>query len=163
MASMAAKHRFMQQYLFNIALDCKHSRNWRCEFCKKQARETVWMTASWMHLSPPRMVCYVHNICDSAHGECHEKLAALNEEMGRATGCPPNALPRSEVPAGRTEYPLSASCAHCERDETAQRNTLKQCMRCKVTRFVLADCQRPDWPRHKDFCKAVEDVKWIWN
>ncbi|KAF8990595.1 hypothetical protein BDZ89DRAFT_974248 [Hymenopellis radicata] len=136
---MAAKHWFMQQYLLNISLDCTRSRNWRCEFYKKHARETVWMTASRMHLSPPRMVCYVHNIYDSAHArECHEKLAALNEEMGRATGCPPNALARYEDPARRTEYPLSASCAHCERDETAtQRNTLKQCTRCKVMRFVL--------------------------
>ncbi len=29
---------------------------------EKHARETVWMSASWMHLSPPRMVCYVRRV-----------------------------------------------------------------------------------------------------
>ncbi|KAJ7579745.1 hypothetical protein C8J56DRAFT_963519 [Mycena floridula] len=161
--SMQAKHEWMNFFLLGIGLDVKHSRNWRCEFCTKKARETVWMMASWMHLSPPKLNCYVHNICDGAHGKCYEKLSNCNQELGAMVGHPPNPLPRSSRPAGKTEYPLSASCACCEREETAQKHQLKQCMSCKVTRYCSAECQRPDWPRHKQFCKAVKDVKWVWN
>ncbi|KAJ7579784.1 hypothetical protein C8J56DRAFT_1169624 [Mycena floridula] len=163
MVSMQTKQQWITRLLCSIGNDIKHSRNWRCEFCKKKARETVWTWASWMHLSPPRLQCYVHSICDAARGSCHDTLVAVTNEMGRMTGCPLNVLPQPKLPEGEERFSLAASCACCERQETAQKHQLKQCTRCKVTRYCSVECQQPDWPRHKDFCKTVKEVKWVWS
>lgn len=146
MSSMPAKNEWMSNYIKGIGLDVKHSRNWRCEFCRKHARETIWMSASWLHLSPPRMNCYVHSVCDAVQGECAVQLSAVNEEMGRLSGIPANPITRNvPLPPGRA-FPMSASCAYCEKDETAthkQKYHLKTCTSCKVTRYCRCVCSPP--------------------
>ncbi|KAJ6617517.1 hypothetical protein B0H10DRAFT_1797148 [Mycena sp. CBHHK59/15] len=159
---MAKKHVWLQQYLMKIRIDMKHNRNWRCEFCRKHARETVWMNASWMHLTPPRANSYVHSVCDAGSGPCSEQLREANAEMGRLTGCPPTTLDRIPKVKGEN-YPMSASCAVCHNETEESRKTLKQCSRCELTRYCSVDCQRTDWSRHKDCCKVVKEVKWHWT
>ncbi|KAJ7025593.1 hypothetical protein C8F04DRAFT_1128054 [Mycena alexandri] len=147
----------------NIRTDMKHSRNWRCEFCTKSARETVWMNASWMHLPEPRANSYVHHVCDAAIGPCADKLRAVDAEMARMSGLPPTgSLPPVPKPKG-TKFPMSSSCAVCNNETSESRKSLKQCAKCQLTRYCSVECQRSDWPRHKACCKVVKEVKWIWN
>lgn len=86
------------------------------------------------HIELPPNSTQVHSMCDASRGECRDTLAAVNEEMGRSTGCPLNVVPQPPRPAGATQFPLAASCAFCEQEETATKR-LKQCTRCKVTRY----------------------------
>ncbi|KAJ6536004.1 hypothetical protein DFH09DRAFT_98790 [Mycena vulgaris] len=157
------KYRWLQSFLLKIANDTKHNRNWRCEFCTKHAREISWMNASWLHLTPPRANCYVHNLCNTVDGPCAEQLRQANFEMGRATGCPPTNLPRATKPKGQKEYPMSSSCAVCHNPADESRRNLKQCAKCELTRYCSVDCQRADWSRHKECCKTVKEVQWHWT
>ncbi|KAJ7917971.1 hypothetical protein B0H13DRAFT_1449209, partial [Mycena leptocephala] len=157
------KQEWLQEFLRNIGLDMKHNRNWRCEFCKKPARETVWMSASWTHLTPPRSNSYVHHICDAGAGPCSEQLREINAYMAEASGFPPSGLPRQPKRKGQEKFPMSSSCAVCHNEADESRKNLKQCAKCELTRYCSVDCQRTDWKRHKECCKAVKEVKWHWN
>ncbi|KAJ7248245.1 hypothetical protein B0H12DRAFT_1123755 [Mycena haematopus] len=139
----------------------KHNRNWRCEFCKNRARETVWMNASWMHLTPPRANSYVHNVCDAGAGPCAEQVQQTSAEMARLSGVPPSTPPRPNLPGEK--FPLSSSCAVCHNETEKSRKSLKQCSKCELTRYCSVDCQRTDWSRHKVCCAAVKDVEWHWT
>ncbi|KAJ7170998.1 hypothetical protein C8R46DRAFT_1087429 [Mycena filopes] len=130
--TMVQKHEWLQGFLERIGRDMKHTRNWRCEFCKKHARETVWMNASWMHLTPPRMVCYVHNICDAGAGPCYEELRASEAYVARMNGVPPSGPP---LPKTQKNYPMSSSCLVCNNEASESRKSLKQCARCELTRY----------------------------
>ncbi|KAJ6551702.1 hypothetical protein B0H19DRAFT_950154 [Mycena capillaripes] len=161
--TLAKKQQWVQDFLRRIGLDMKHNRNWRCEFCKKHARETVWMNVSWIHLPSPRANSYVHHVCDAGTGPCAEQLRAVNAEVGRLTGFPPTGLPvQARIKGGET-YPLSSSCAVCHNEAEESRKSLKQCAKCELTRYCSVDCQRADWTRHKECCKAIKEVKWHWN
>ncbi|KAJ7653205.1 hypothetical protein DFH06DRAFT_918405, partial [Mycena polygramma] len=156
------KQQWLQGFLLRIGNDMKHNRNWRCTFCTKPARENVWMCTSWVHLTPPKLNCYVHNICDAGEGPCAEQMRQINVEMARKTGQPPNKLPH-ELPRTQAQYPMTSSCAVCHNEADASRRTLKQCAKCELTRYCSTDCQRADWKRHKECCKVVKEVKWYWN
>ncbi|KAJ7717968.1 hypothetical protein B0H16DRAFT_1229213, partial [Mycena metata] len=161
--SIEKKHQWWTTFRRSIGTDMKHSRNWRCEFCTKSARETVWMNASWMHLPEPRATSYVHHVCDAAIGPCADKLRAVDAEMARMSGLPPTgSLPPVPKPKG-TKFPMSSSCAVCNNETSESRKSLKQCAKCQLTRYCSVECQRSDWPRHKACCKVVKEVKWIWN
>ncbi|KAF7377834.1 MYND-type domain-containing protein [Mycena sanguinolenta] len=155
----AKREQWLWTFLPNLALDMKHNRNWRCEFCKNRARETYWMNAPWMHLNPPRVVSYVHHVCDAGAGPCAERLRQINAEVARQTGLPPAA----NLPPTDQVFPLSASCAVCHNETEKSRKNLKQCSRCELTRYCGVDCQRADWRRHKVCCAAVKEVKWHWT
>jgi hypothetical protein len=217
------KQEWLQEFLRNIGLDMKHNRNWRCEFCsaswpqtvpfhchclmailEKPARETVWMSASWTHLTPPRSNSYVspslglsfahcrvfyyllfqvHHVCDAGAGPCSEQLREINAYMAEASGFPPSGLPRQPKRKGQEKFPMSSSCAVCHNEADESRKNLKQCAKCELTRYCRSvdfsnqpsscllipdaipsvDCQRTDWKRHKECCKAVKEVKWHWN
>ncbi|KAF7324829.1 ATP-binding cassette transporter [Mycena kentingensis (nom. inval.)] len=128
---------------------------------EERARETVWNKASWLHLNPPRMTCYVHNICDMDNPVCGEYIRQGDVEMARLNGLPrPPPLTRKRPEPG-WDFPLSASCAECHEESVKSRKKLKQCGRCGLTRYCSVECQRTDWPRHKVCCKAVKEVKWL--
>ncbi|KAJ7148707.1 hypothetical protein C8R43DRAFT_515047 [Mycena crocata] len=133
--TIAKKHQWLSGFLLNIGKDMKHNRNWRCEFCKKHARETVWMMCSWMHLEQPKVNCYVHSVCNAASGPCAEEIRDANEQMSRMTGFPATNLPREVKKKGQPEYPMSASCAVCHNDAEESRKSL-QCAKCELTRYL---------------------------
>ncbi|KAK7052442.1 MYND-type domain-containing protein [Favolaschia claudopus] len=159
--TMPKKHKWLQEYLRNLPPDMKHNRNWRCEFCKVHARETVWMNSSWMHLTPPRALSYVHHVCNAAVGPCAENVRAIDAEMARMNNLPPT----FSIPARDLDitFPMSASCAVCHDESEKSRKHLKQCAKCELTRYCSVDCQREDWSRHKICCKSLKEVKWHWT
>ncbi|CAL1697240.1 unnamed protein product [Somion occarium] len=150
-----------QGVLNSVGVDVKHTQKWHCEFCTKPARETVHMVMSWMHLNPPKLNVYVHNICDAGVGRCSETLRSIQAEAALfATGGP--GLPPRLPPAADGQYPLAASCARCKREETAEQD-LQRCSRCKLIRYCCVNCQREDWVRHKVVCRMVKNVAWVWD
>ncbi|KIY63298.1 hypothetical protein CYLTODRAFT_426209 [Cylindrobasidium torrendii FP15055 ss-10] len=163
MGSLESKTKWMDAFLISIAPDAKHSRNWRCEFCKIFARENVWQMISWLHLPQPKFTAYVHNMCNAKIGDCAVCLEGLGEILAAQSGAP-KSKPRPEmtVPDGFL-FPMSATCAVCHNEDIASRKNLMQCGKCKVIRSCSGQCQRDDWKRHKNFCKTVADVKWVWN
>ncbi|KIY63297.1 hypothetical protein CYLTODRAFT_360210 [Cylindrobasidium torrendii FP15055 ss-10] len=164
-ASMDAKNKWMHDFLMSIGPDAKHSRNWRCEFCRKFARETVWQMASWLHLPQPMFTAYVHNMCDAKVGDCADALEEVDNMMAAQQGAPKSNVRRrmADRSADDPQYPMSATCAVCNNEDVASRKNLMQCGKCKVVRYCSGQCQKDDWKRHKTFCKTVTDVKWVWN
>jgi hypothetical protein len=121
------------------------------------ARETLCQFASWMHLSPPRLVVYVraftlkpfmscnvtrpgqmHTICTVDPGPCKSMFDAVDREMAIKSGQPYK--PGPVIPKGDIVFPLLAACAGCKKDSTADlktpdHSTLMRCSACKVTRY----------------------------
>ncbi|KZV85883.1 hypothetical protein EXIGLDRAFT_725451 [Exidia glandulosa HHB12029] len=161
MGSVAARTKYMQQFSHEIHSDVKHSRNWRCEFCKKFARETLWSMASWLHLNPPRMTTYIHNLCSTNPGPCAEAFADTDAQMAAIGG--PSHVPWKPQGYHSDVFPMSATCAVCKDESLSKRKSVKQCARCKFTRYCSVACQKEHWPTHKVFCKVVQDVKWVWH
>ncbi|KAI0754129.1 hypothetical protein C8Q80DRAFT_347457 [Daedaleopsis nitida] len=146
----------LQKTTYDVIRDVKHSRNWQCEFCGDAARETEVMVLSWTHLTPPRLILYVHCICDQERARCfaglkeqHAMIAMLTPGMAPLRAPPPR-------PAG-VEYPLAGSCAACQKDATAETD-MQRCSGCKLTRYCSAGCQRTDWKRHKETCSKIYSV-----
>lgn len=52
---------------------------------------------------------------------------------------------------------LKHTCANCEEvfDETVK---LSKCGKCKVMHYCSEECQKEDWPRHKEECTKIESV-----
>ncbi|OJT07669.1 hypothetical protein TRAPUB_1468 [Trametes pubescens] len=127
----------------------------------ESARETNFQNLSWHHLNPPRLIIYVHFVCDMDQPHVREGLTAMHGMLQqlRAAGPMPS-LPKR--PAG-VSYPLAGSCAFCERDETASGDEevqLDRCSGCRMTRYCGTECQRKDWPRHKVTCAMVHSVEY---
>ncbi|RDX56694.1 hypothetical protein K466DRAFT_481374 [Polyporus arcularius HHB13444] len=141
--------------------DVKHSKNWMCEYCGASARETHIVTNSWHHLEPPKLVVYIHYVCDMDQRHVLDGLRMTHDmhnlaNMGRLGPFPTSFPPKQP---GVT-YPLAGSCACCERDETANDpGNLKKCSQCKLTRYCSNECQKKDWPRHKVTCNKIFSVK----
>jgi len=51
------------------------------------------------------------------------------------------------------EHSLEVKCSICD-----EKKDLKLCGGCKLVIFCSVDCQRADWPSHRDFCKKVSKV-----
>ncbi|KAI0667221.1 hypothetical protein C8Q78DRAFT_1071983 [Trametes maxima] len=139
--------------------DVKHSKDWTCEWCGLPARESHVETLSWQHLEPPRLVIYIHFVCDMEARHVRQGIEVNRNflsmvhggSLGPAQPPPPPRMP------GET-YPLAGSCACCQRDVTAGKDDLKRCSRCKLTRYCGAECQKKDWARHKVTCGMVFSV-----
>ncbi|KAJ3918399.1 hypothetical protein F5877DRAFT_42656 [Lentinula edodes] len=142
MYTVSDRRNAIRPYVLSIQIDLKHNRPWRCEFCTKFARESVWMTSEWLQLKTPSMVSYVHLVCNSEIGECAQTLSAINSEMQSLAGAPPRPLPK--LSRNGTKYPMAASCVNCNNEAKESRKHLKQCNRCKITRYVerLNACQK---------------------
>ena len=116
----------------------------------KPSRETHVQTMFWHHLDPPRVIVYIHYVCDmdEAHVQAgltgyHNMMDSVNQgRLGPMSSFPPL------KPSGFV-FPLAGSCAWCERDETAiDGANMKKCSQCKLTRYaglvVNALCQLKD-------------------
>ncbi|KAI0807509.1 hypothetical protein C8Q74DRAFT_1227877 [Fomes fomentarius] len=149
----------MQLALLFMGRDVKHSKNWLCEFCGAPSRETHVQTLSWQHLDPPRLIVYIHYVCDfdqphviNGLRASHDLLNSVNGQLGPFPTSFPSRQPNAI-------YPLAGSCACCERDETVNLGTaLKKCSGCKLTRYCSVECQKKDWPRHKVTCSKIYSV-----
>ncbi|PIL24064.1 hypothetical protein GSI_13815 [Ganoderma sinense ZZ0214-1] len=150
----------IQTALRYVGRDVKHSKNWTCEFCGKPSRETHVQTMFWHHLDPPRVIVYIHYVCDmdkphvqAGLTEYHNMMDSVNQgHLGPMPDFPP------PKPSGLV-YPLAGSCACCERDATAADTAdMKKCSKCKLTRYCGAECQKKDWPRHKVACGQIYSV-----
>ncbi|EJD52554.1 hypothetical protein AURDEDRAFT_111214, partial [Auricularia subglabra TFB-10046 SS5] len=135
MESVEQRTNYMQLLAQSVSADVKHSRNWRCEFCRVFARETVWSMTSWLHLNPPKMNTYVHHLCDSGAGPCAEMFAKHSDEVARLMGQSHVSRPAwGALGRATVKYPMSTSCAMCHDETESVRKNLKQCSRCKFTR-----------------------------
>ncbi|KAJ3481379.1 hypothetical protein NLI96_g7696 [Meripilus lineatus] len=106
--------------IIELLQDIKHSQKWHCEFCDKPARETVQFCASWVNRVPPKMIVYTHQVCKTKGGRCAKALDEISHMMPGTW-----ILESPEVPStAEGEIPLSASCANCQKTETARRGTL---------------------------------------
>ncbi|GJE87541.1 zinc finger MYND domain-containing protein [Phanerochaete sordida] len=143
-----------------LMFEVKHSNRWHCEFCNKLARESHMNFLSWMHLTPPKVVIYVHLLCDTRGSVCFRRVRENEREMAALTGQPPENMPAPHVPG--VVYPAAAACTKCERDSTIDK-TMSRCGRCKLARYCSKECQTADWPRHKTNCKVTREVKWVWD
>ncbi|KAF8972566.1 hypothetical protein BDZ97DRAFT_1781661 [Flammula alnicola] len=148
-----------QSLVMSMGTDLKHTNSWTCEICDKPARETKYDVASWIHLSEPRLVLYIHHLCEAGNNKCHQIIVAQSRQMGALSGAgiPPQ-MPLDK-PAG-VEFPLAGSCCNCKKDITAKSN-LSRCGGCKLVRYCSTECQTSDWTRHKKICKTVKSVKWV--
>ncbi|EIW54764.1 uncharacterized protein TRAVEDRAFT_39272 [Trametes versicolor FP-101664 SS1] len=159
------KDRDMDRIQLAVALmgrDIKHSKHWLCEFCGAPARETHFQNLSWHHLDPPRLIIYIHFVCDMDKAHVRAGLTTshnmLNLAQGGAMGPMPSFDTFGQRPAG-VAYPLAGSCGHCQRDETAGAGAgMMRCSGCKMTRYCGAECQKKDWKRHKVSCGMVYTV-----
>ncbi|EIM89390.1 uncharacterized protein STEHIDRAFT_120026 [Stereum hirsutum FP-91666 SS1] len=168
---------WVQDMLRKIVPSLKHSQNWYCEFCDKPARESYVQNMFWTHLDPPRANAYVHLICDTSRGPCSKLLHEIAREAGTVVGESQKTLDKQEKKAKKIirgssipesgQFPLMGSCAFCEDDVKAREVGLdvgmSRCTGCKITRYCSRECQTQDWPQHKEACKIVKDVKWVWT
>ncbi|KAG8926603.1 hypothetical protein FRC01_008646 [Tulasnella sp. 417] len=150
--------------------DAKSRHTFGCEFCGKPARENYLNIASYLHLPPkgtewnghpssgPFILILVHTVCKMS-GECGNEAKKLSSELAQDTGTPETHIPEKN-PVDETIYPLFGSCANCKTDDTAKK-TLSVCVKCKTAQYCGKDCQRADWPRHKESCKWVIGSRWF--
>ncbi|KAI0066246.1 hypothetical protein BV25DRAFT_1913017 [Artomyces pyxidatus] len=150
---------WVKAMLKRMSKDMKHTQLWHCEFCDKPARESLYNTMFWTHLTPPRANVYFHNVCNAVEGQCARNLRMMDREMAQNTGHPSTLDTRVYLPGG--PYPLAASCVKCNKETDIK--TLKKCGGCQLTRYCGTECQRSDWKRHKEFCKMLTEVKWTWE
>ncbi|EKM59859.1 uncharacterized protein PHACADRAFT_206078 [Phanerochaete carnosa HHB-10118-sp] len=161
-ASMRRRQEWAHELSGRVTPDLKHGQRWHCEFCDKLARESFVQNVSWLHLSPPRLIIYVHLMCDTQQGPCAARLREVAGIMASQTGQPNLVMTMPNRFAPDPVFPAAASCLNCKGEETI-RKSLSQCGACKLVRYCSTACQREDWGRHKKTCKAVKDVKWIWK
>ncbi|KAJ6574903.1 hypothetical protein B0H19DRAFT_1126288 [Mycena capillaripes] len=151
---------WMTEFVRTLAMDVKHSGKWLCSQCGKPARELQLEVLSWLHLSEPLLVFYVHQLCENKDGPCDRAAKADSNVWRRDSGFPPNP-PNSTRNINPIIQPLSRSCARCHRDPfEAPEAKLKRCGRCKVIRYCSVECQTADYKRHKNICKSIVDVEY---
>ncbi|KAF9466899.1 hypothetical protein BDZ94DRAFT_1250060 [Collybia nuda] len=78
-----------QEVVFTGGMDVKHSNRWDYEICNKPARETIYNVASWIHLPEPRIVLYIHQICEAGISPCNFILEAQHRRITQEMGLPP--------------------------------------------------------------------------
>lgn len=162
-ASMRGRTEWANKLAQRMTLDLKHSQQWRCEFCDKLARESLVQNCSWLNLDPPKLNIYVHLVCNTVEGPCAARLREIGGQFAAQVGGPPN--PYANMPnrfASHHLFPAAASCLNCAAEETIGME-LKRCAACKLVRYCSVACQKEDWSRHKQTCKAVKEVRWVWK
>ncbi|KAL1948727.1 hypothetical protein VTO73DRAFT_10533 [Trametes versicolor] len=134
--------------------DVKHSRNWRCEFCGRFSRESQVQTSTGLRADPPRMVMFIHNICDHDRKTCFRKLKAVYRYCARIDRRPPLPLPPPAPKPRNMVYPRAGSCVGCQKDSTLL-GEQQRCERCNLSRYCSIKCQKDDWPRHRETCERI--------
>ncbi|KAJ7837822.1 hypothetical protein B0H14DRAFT_2790689 [Mycena olivaceomarginata] len=99
--------KWINGFFWKISRDMRHTADWRCEFCTKEAREIVKINATWMRLDPPRAKSYIHNVCDANTGPCAEVLRIMETEMARLNGLPPTLPPTTQTRRKKKNHPLA--------------------------------------------------------
>ncbi|KAF8169935.1 hypothetical protein BJ912DRAFT_158834 [Pholiota molesta] len=146
-----------QSLVMSMGNDLKHTDEWTCEICGKPARETKYDVASWTHLQEPRIVIYIHHVCDAGNKTCSTTIDRQSAQMAAMSGL------RADFPefdSDGVEYPLAGSCLNCQKD-TSAKSTLSRCGGCKLVRYCGTECQSSDWKRHKKICKMIKSVNWV--
>ncbi|KAJ7909521.1 hypothetical protein B0H13DRAFT_2014203 [Mycena leptocephala] len=153
-----------QKATMAIGYDMKHTQRWNCEICGEPARETWFDPRPSLRLEEPLVVLHIHQLCEAGGGPCHTVVEARARELAIAAG---GILPAPSLhldlpkPPG-SAIPLASACAKCQREETgAPGSAISRCSRCKLIRYVTAECQTEDWSRHGKVCKTIQEVTWI--
>ncbi|KAJ8073953.1 hypothetical protein PM082_012237 [Marasmius tenuissimus] len=136
--------------------DVKHAEKWKCEFCGDHAKLPKVQAAFWTHLSPPRLVLYIHETCDKPN--CAIQFDYIHAQLSAQ----PGTLNIIEVENTNILPPVSGSCIKCGREKMDGSDAqLMRCASCRLTRYCGKDCQKNDWPRHKRVCKAIRSVEFV--
>ena len=113
-----------------------------------------------------------YHLCDGRDSSrCRKKLKQDHNRQAQGFGVGPKHLPS---PRGPRPFPPSAACAGCRAYNTVDMN-MKKCGKCRLVvycRCVYAissmspltvlpspECQKDDWPRHKQNCVLIKSVK----
>ncbi|KDQ50760.1 hypothetical protein JAAARDRAFT_81798 [Jaapia argillacea MUCL 33604] len=64
---------------------------------------------------------------------------------------PFNMKPRQDIKQNLASLPMFCWCCN----EGKSRADLKVCSRCKTARYCTTECQKRDWPKHKEACLAT--------
>ncbi|KIY73892.1 hypothetical protein CYLTODRAFT_485035 [Cylindrobasidium torrendii FP15055 ss-10] len=148
---------WMTQRLRSCHVDIKHSGDWRCEFCNRLARESIFQLQFHFSSSPPTLVLFAHQICNSRTGSCADEMEKMDREMKAASGASEEKGTTRDTSGAA--MPLSASCAGCKSEDLVAHNASMRCGRCHITRYCSAKCIAADWKRHGVFCKTVQPSK----
>jgi len=145
-------------YLINqYSTDLRHSDDWPCHFCGKQALETTMCISLGINNPRPYAVVWMYQICTTEEGPC---MLAMDEEA--KANAKASKLPYAQ-PARRTKplYDGAAPCPNCVRCRQPPSSSLRMnvCSGCKITRYCGRTCQKTDWTRHKKFCKMVSKAQ----
>lgn len=57
-----------------------------------------------------------------------------------------------EMKQSTKEMAKVGGCFHCQ--QMYDRTKLQTCVQCKFATYCLRECQRSDWPSHKEYCKT---------
>ncbi|KAI0353883.1 hypothetical protein OH77DRAFT_1426710 [Trametes cingulata] len=139
--------------------DVKHSRNWRCEFCGRFSRETQVQTNTWVSIDPPRMLMFMHHICDHDRARCFLAMEHIHIELLQLDGRPPERLPPPPEKPRNMVYPRAGSCVGCQKDGSLP-GTLLRCEGCDLSRYCSLKCLEDDKPRHQETCERICSVTW---
>ncbi|KIW62436.1 hypothetical protein PV04_10609 [Phialophora macrospora] len=52
---------------------------------------------------------------------------------------------------------ITSYCFRCQHRPGPEEVPLKRCARCRARHYCSTDCQRNDWPRHKQECRVLAD------
>ncbi|KAJ6604447.1 hypothetical protein DFH09DRAFT_1122728 [Mycena vulgaris] len=147
-------------FVLELVKDVKHSGKWRCSQCGNPARDIQIDIISWLHVPEPKMIIYIHQLCENKDGPCDRAAKAESDIWRRQAGQPPNP-PNSTRNINPVEQPLSRSCAQCHRDPNDPPELkLKRCSRCRLIRYCSVECQKADYQRHKTICKRVVGIEY---
>ncbi|KAL0568774.1 hypothetical protein V5O48_013204 [Marasmius crinis-equi] len=111
--------------------DVKHAEKWKCEFCGGHAVLPKVQAAFWTHLSPPRLVLYIHETCNSSACKFRFELMLMELDVM------PGTLNNIQFENDNDTPPVSGCCIKCGREKgdntTAQ---LSRCATCRLTRWA---------------------------
>ncbi|KAJ3527396.1 hypothetical protein NMY22_g9806 [Coprinellus aureogranulatus] len=108
--------------------DFKFTNEWGCEICGKTARESKYHVVYWTHLAQPRVVFYIHNLCEAGTNYCHRVIKEQADLINAITPTLPDPRWPNNFPQNtdyddlpESPYPAASSCAKCHDEKTAKK------------------------------------------